>query len=525
MSSISVAQASARGTLILFVGNLLSTGIVTVATIFVARLLGPDGYGLYTLAFLVPTILQLFVGFGVSSAVTRYVAYFLSTGDVARAASMTRTAVIFSLLFGLALSAVNFVVAPYFVVAFMHRPELVQYEQVSSLFILGVAISQCSTSALLGWGSMVQVGLFTVFQSVLKIVFGVGLILAGFGVYGAVIGHVASYMVQGCVVSLAIYFARVRPWPRQSSHFVEDVKTMLKYGLPLFAGTVASGLATQYATVILATVVANTVIGYYQAALNVNVPIGVISGAVASVLFRSFAELHGLEEDISLAFAYAVKYVSLISTPIVFFLLATAAPLFDLFYGPAYSPGILLLKLVAISNLPVAIGLTVLPSFFNGIGKSRFTMLISIISALSLVLGSLVLVVSLGLGAEGIIFAILVSNLAIVVPGLLLAVRFLDVHIAVKPLFGIFLAGLVAWLVVALLPLGGLLSAEELLIESLIYLLVYLTLVPVFFGINQDDLVRLSIAVDTMGPIRTIFGAFLGYERRILQLMRGGGVH
>ncbi len=152
MSSVSVAQASARGTLVLFIGNLVSTAVATIAIIIFARLLGPGGYGLYTLAFVVPSILQLFVGLGVSTAVTRYVAFALSTGDAARAASMTRTAVIFSLLFGLALSALDLALAPYFVVAFLHRPELVQYSQVTSVYVLAIAVTQCATSTLIGWG-------------------------------------------------------------------------------------------------------------------------------------------------------------------------------------------------------------------------------------------------------------------------------------------------------------------------------------------------------------------------------------
>ena len=57
-------------------------GITAIAAIFVARLLGPDGYGLYTLAFLIPGILSLFVGLGVNISVTRYVAYYVSSGDV-----------------------------------------------------------------------------------------------------------------------------------------------------------------------------------------------------------------------------------------------------------------------------------------------------------------------------------------------------------------------------------------------------------------------------------------------------------
>jgi len=50
----------------------------------------------------------------------------------------------------------------------------------------------------------------------------------------------------------------------------------------------------------------------------------------------------------------------------------------------------------------------------------------------------------------------------------------------------------------------------------------YTVLVPIFFGVDEDDLIRLTIAVDTTGPLRSLFGALLGIERRVLHL-RGGG--
>ncbi len=522
MSSVSVAQASARGTLILFIGNLVSTLISTGTIIVFARLLGPSGYGVYTLAFVVPAILQLFVGFGVSTAVTRYVAFSLSTGDAERAASMTRTAMVFCLLFGLAMSVANLVAMPYFDVVVLHRPELVQYTQMASVYVAAVALSQVATSALIGWGSMIQVSAFAVLQASFKIALGVALILAGWGVLGAIDAHVASYLVQGLVAGLAIYLLRIRLSAKHANAFSKDVRAMVGYGLPVFGGGVVSGLAAQYSTVILASVVADTVIGYYQAAINVTVAITVISAALANVLFRSFAELHGLEEDISLAFAYAVRYVSFILTPVVFFIIASAGPLVGIFYGAAYSQAVELLRLVAVSYLPVAIGLTVLPSFLNGVGRSSMNMWVSFSGSAALVVASLVFVLGLRLGAEGLVFALLVSNMAIAVPGLILARVYLHTHVPVKPLAGLFGAGFVAWLAVVVLPLQALSSVETVVVQGVVYVAAYLVLVPLFFGLETEDLVRLSIAVETLGPLRVIFALIIGLERRLLLLRRGG---
>jgi O-antigen/teichoic acid export membrane protein len=523
LSSVSVAQESARGGLILFVGNLFSTGITTVTTIFIARLLGPDGYGIYTLAFVIPSLLNQFAGFGVNFAVTRYVAFHVSKGELERAKSITRTASVFLLLFGALLSAGNFLLAPYLVSPFLHRPELTSLVQLTSLWVLGVAITQSTQASFIGWSMMAEASGFNVLLSVLKLVLTVGLILAGFGVYGAIVGHVGSYVLDGVIAVVALYFLKMRPWGHRTEHFLGDVRSMLGYGFPLFAGQIATGLAAQYALIVLAAIANNAVVGYFQAANNVTVAITVLSSALSISLFRSFAALHGLEEDIALAFAYSVKYASYILTPLAFFLLATAAPLVDLLYGSSYVPSVALLQVAAISFLPVSVGSLVLASFFNGIGMSRFTLYISIVAAITLAAGSFVLGVVFGLGAVGVMLALVVSNVAMTFSGLILSRRYLRTHLPLKPLLGLFSAGLVAFVAVSLLPTGGLPSALAILIDSAVYLVAYLTMVPLLRGVDESDLNRLSIAAETMGPIRRVFEVFLLYEKRILKMRKRGG--
>jgi O-antigen/teichoic acid export membrane protein len=520
LSDVRVAQESARGTLILFAGNLSYTGITTVTAVFLARLLGPDGYGIYTLAFVVPTLLFLFVGLGVNISVTRYIAYYVSSGDIVKAKSVTRSATSFLLIFGLLLSAVNFYGATYFVDVLLHRPDLVPYVQVASLFIIGQTASVSATSIFIGWSSMMELSLFTVLQAGLKLVLSVGLILAGFGVLGAVVGHTLSYIVQGALATVFLYIAHMRPWSKESNSFLADTKMMLSYGFPPYAGSVVSGLATQYLTILLAAIATNAVIGYYQAALNVTIAISVISTTVTNVLYRSFAALHGLAGDTSLAFSYAVRYLSLILTPIVFFLIVAAAPLFDFLYGPSFSPGIILLRLVGVSYLPIAIGLTILTPFLNGVGKSRMTMLITIASAIGLAVSGYFLAVSLGLGAEGIMLAILVSNIALTIPGLFILRRYLNIRMSMTPLAGIVLAALIASFAIVFLPSGGLPGIVILLIDSVVYTTVYLTCVPLVRGVNMDDISRLSIAGEALGPVRKVLNVVLMYERRILTLFR-----
>src|ERR1039457_7466488 len=89
LSDIAVAKQSARGSLILFVGYFLATTINALAIIVMARLLGPEGYGAYSLSLLAPGVLILFAGLGVSVAITRYSAYYSSIGKNGQGRKMT----------------------------------------------------------------------------------------------------------------------------------------------------------------------------------------------------------------------------------------------------------------------------------------------------------------------------------------------------------------------------------------------------------------------------------------------------
>lgn len=69
---LGLAGDSAVGGFSLFLGEAFSTLMLAAGVILVARLLGPDGYGLYTLAFVVPIFVMFLVELGVDEAVIRF---------------------------------------------------------------------------------------------------------------------------------------------------------------------------------------------------------------------------------------------------------------------------------------------------------------------------------------------------------------------------------------------------------------------------------------------------------------------
>ncbi len=513
MSQEEIARRSARGSFALFAGNLLTTVVSFVAITIIARLLGPSQYGVYTLSILIPSILLNFLGFGVNSGITRFAAYHLSQQRPDLAKRMTMNGVIFLVLFGVALTGVSYVSAGFLSTLVLHRPEISSSVQLASLIIFAQAVFQASISALLGWSYMGDISITNVFQSILRLVIAVPLVVFGFAVFGALVGYVLSVALGG-VLGLVLLFrktAGVSVNPLES--FAADVKTMLSYGWTLFIGLFVTSISAQYVVVVLAGIGSNSSVGFYQSAANFVTAITITSGAITQALFPAFAHLEGTKGDLSRAFAYATKYMAFALTPIIFLLMGASIQIIKVPLGSSYGDASGYLALLAFTNISFLLGHGVLPSFFNGVGHPRFYMVFSLVGAGVLLTLAPLLAIGLGLGVPGLIYSILASNLIAVTIGLYLSSRFFQARIDLQAALSIFSSSILAFLVVLPLEMSHFNDVLLLILETVVFSLVYLTAAPVLRAIVPEDLEILGSALVGLGRFRSLVIPILDYER------------
>jgi O-antigen/teichoic acid export membrane protein len=433
---------------------------------------------------------------------------------------MTRNGVLFLLLFGGLLTVISFLGSSYVSSTLLHREGLTPLVQIASLAVFSQGIIQSATSALLGWNAMRAISSINIIQALLKFLVATALVILGFGVMGAILGLISSYFVAGGVAILALYYVtRSTAAERDGSGgFLDDNIVMLRYGFPHHIGNLVSGLALQFVTVVLALVTTSVVVGYYQSAYNILSAISVVSSALTLSLFPAFAHLEGIQANIALAFRYAVKYTSFVVAPIIFYLVGAATPIIQVLYGPSFTSAETYLLLLSLSNLPLLMGFSTFPSFFSGVGKTRFSMYFFLVEALLQFSLAPILGVFLGLGVPGLIYSILISNLSATVFALYLARRNLGVFIDVKALIATSAASVVSC--AALIPFQGHESSPVLLliIDTAVFVIVYLTTAPLFGSIGRDDIVRLSIATSGMGFLSRLLDIILGYEKQVLRL-------
>jgi len=131
----------------------------------------------------------------------------------------------------------------------------------------------------------------------------------GFGVFGALTGHVASFVVTGVVGSLIVY--RVyREYVEQGSglgsEFLGDLRFMVKFGFPLFSSSLLLSFLSQFQMLVLAWFVSDFEIGNFRAASNFLSLLGVLVVPISTALFPAFSkfDLNREREEVERFFSF-----------------------------------------------------------------------------------------------------------------------------------------------------------------------------------------------------------------------------
>jgi O-antigen/teichoic acid export membrane protein len=295
---------------------------------------------------------------------------------------------------------------------------------------------------------------------------------------------------------------------------------MLKYGLPLYAGTLITGLATYYVTIILALIVDNATFGFYQAALNFLVPVNFISAALVNSLFPAFASVDGIGGDRQAAFRQSYKFVAFLITPILIFLVSTSSSLVATLYGSSFISSAYYLRLLALAYLPVAFGYSVHSAFFNGFGRTKLTMLMNGSGAITLLVCAPLFSMIFRLGVTGLILATFLSYFVPWFVGTAFAKSFMGASMNLKANGSILFISGVSY---AATLIDQRISAPPelaLLLNAAVFFGVYLTLAPLTHIITEPEINIVDTMLRESRFIGRLFTPIIRYQRLILSLTR-----
>lgn len=467
-------DSAARGSAVLIMAFFITSFLNYAFNLGVGWLLSPEEFGMFgvSLSFLV--ILQLITSSGFPRTVSKFLAEdrpdkekILKTSLLGSLILGTITGSIFYLLFKLGLIGLgeNYdpligIIAPTVIITSM-----------------GV-VAQHALQGQFKFGGFAAIGIV---GATTQLIFGVGLILLGLGVFGVVFAMMISSLVT---LALAFFLTSdLKFWKETGWASL----SLFKFAAPMFVGTVSLTLLMQIDILgvkfLVADASSDQLAGYYQSAIVLaRFPIYIIGAVMGAVFpFISTYSTNG-KKNAKIYINKSIKYACIFIIPIslAFFLISKS--LIILLFPEKYLPGAPALSIVSI-GMAFLVLITVFSRSFQALGKP-------LTSAKLLTLSVVVQIILLTLLVPfyGVVGAALSTTIACFFGLIVLAVTYIKnygLDVKTIDILKIIISFVILGLVLVLFPHPTrILTIIDLLVSGGIYLIV-LVLLGLF---TEEDL-------------------------------------
>ncbi len=317
--------------------SFVNTAVSRVGTlgigIVLARLLGPEAFGTYAVAFVALAAVLSFNELGVSLAIVRW------PGNPREIApTVTTISVLASILF----FAASWVAAAPFASA-MGDPSAIPVVRILLLSVLvngAVATPAALLQREFRQGTRMIVDQVNVWSgAIVSIV----LAIAGFGAMSLAIGRIVGTLLS------AVLFLLYSPLPYRLGLSRDHLRSLLAFGLPL-AGVSLIVFAVGYADqLVVGNLLGATMLGFYVLAFNLaSWPVSMFSQPLRSVAPSAFARLQHAPEAMRTAYLAFLRVVAAVAVPVCFVIAGAAEPVIRFVYGEQWAPAAQALSWLAV---------------------------------------------------------------------------------------------------------------------------------------------------------------------------------
>ena len=520
-----IAKVSAKGGFNVLWGLVISAVISSVGTIFVARLLGSDLYGLYAIVLTAPSLIMIFRDWGVNSAMIRFTAQYRAEGRAEEVRSIFISGLIFEVTLGLVLTVISFAFSGFLATSVFNRPTIAPLIQIASLSILTGGLISAATAAFTGTEKMHLNSIMVICQSIIKTLLVIALVIVGLSIPGAVIGFTAASLIAG-VIGIALMWAIYKGLPKPITlklEIKEYIKEMLKYGAPLSIAAILAGFLTQFYAFLLPIhyITDNTVIGNYGIAQTFVVLIGFFATPITTMLFPAFSKLDPQKDKETLknVYQFSIKYASLLVIPVAALVMALSEPAVSTLFGATYETAPLFLVLLAVSYLYTAFGNLSTGNLINSQGQTKFILKLTLLTAsIGFPMGSILI---LQFGVIGLIITSLTAGL----PSLFISLYWIKKRYSVTVDWRssakiISSSALTATLTYAIIAQLSFASWIRLLLGVLIFVLILIPTMLFTRSITKSDVSNLRSMAGGLGVLSGVISKVLNILEKLMTALR-----
>jgi O-antigen/teichoic acid export membrane protein len=291
---------------VVFLSKLLGSALGFLATLYFARLLGAEVVGLYALVLTVVGWLLLIVEVGIGGATVKRISEGKEQGKYLTAA------VTWVLLFGTVIS-IGVVLGRPLLESYIHG--FTQKVGLSvAWFVVAITFVRLFRStvrrALKGERKVHIVGLLEPVNAGGRSVIQIGLVFAGFGLFGMLVGYMLGTALVGLV---GLFWVTTRPaWPSKR-HF----RSLFDYAKFSWLSKLEARVFTEVDLLLLGVFVPTSLVGVYSIAWSLANFLSLFGAAIRSVLFPEVSYTSTQESNQAAAgmLESALAYTGLLSIP------------------------------------------------------------------------------------------------------------------------------------------------------------------------------------------------------------------
>ncbi len=375
------ARRMIHGSTILFVSSIFSAGLAYLIRVLYARNLSPESYGLFYAVF---AFVSLFVGFkalGTNAAATKYIAEFNAKGDNQ---SIKNTLLYFTGLQLVVFGIITFVLwflSDFLAEVYFKNPLASTMLVLIVLAFLLQTIDSMFTALYhgmqkMGWYSAIDIigNLFALIASLVLFSFGVGVMTPAYALLATFILTPILFMV---------FMNRSFPAWKTTKLTWEPAlfKRLLLFGTPMVGAMVGTSILGYVDTIALTALRSLQEVGFYNVALPLVALLKFIVKPISVIIIPMSSEMHALQHGGMVSGIRKIYQVLvMVMLPFTLALAIFSETLITFFFGTAYAPGAVALKILCIGAIPAALAL-ITSNMLVGIGKPGKGMIVVLLGA------------------------------------------------------------------------------------------------------------------------------------------------
>ncbi len=327
--------------------NGVSMGVVTilhfVTLAVLARILSPSDFGLMGMIMVVIAFVTMIADLGLGAAI-------IQRQDINK--EQLSTFFFLNIILGIILCSIVHLFSG-FIAIFFKKAELTNLLKVISFSFIIISIGQVFRTLLQKQLNFKTLAKVEVSGIAIYGIFSIFLAIKGFAVWSLIYGFLIRQIWETCSLWIISSF-------KPSLVFnLKEIKHLINFGFYVFGERIINYFNRNLDYIIIGRFLGSEALGFYTLAYQLMLfPISKISNSVTKVIFPAFSIIQYDNKKIRGSYLKIIKYISLVTFPMMAGLFVTAPEFINVIYGVKWQPTILILQIFCLTGTLQSIGTT-----------------------------------------------------------------------------------------------------------------------------------------------------------------------